>query len=37
MPVGVGASLALVIASTTLGLEAAARTSFSRGLVAETA
>jgi uncharacterized protein with PQ loop repeat len=37
MPVGVGASLALVIASTTLGLEAAARTSFSRGLVAEAA
>jgi uncharacterized protein with PQ loop repeat len=37
MPVGVGASLALVIASATLGLEAAARTSFSRGLVAEAA
>jgi len=37
MPVGVGASLALVIASTTLALEAAARTSFTRALVAETA
>jgi len=37
MPVGVGASLALVIATATLVLEAAARTSFSRGLVAETA
>jgi uncharacterized protein with PQ loop repeat len=37
MPVGVGASLALVIATATLTLEAAARTSFSRVLVAETA